>query len=496
MWKTVKRFMKTYARENETICEYFDVCIATIDKDNLYMLRRVCMYISMVYAFLVGLALLIVPNFHMTFADILVIPIILIYFNVNLYTRKPTTHLSTNAVGLICGGFYLSMCLTYVLMDVVSHANSQAIWTPIALVVFPMVYIDRMYKYGIEELFIIIVFGILSMVYKDPALFTRDMFSMVAAYIVAMITAHIILEMRSREGLAMVELKRMSSLDKLTHVLNKDALLHRIENYYAQKEIGTACAMAIIDLDDFKLVNDNLGHNAGDLLLERVGKLLKDSFRAYDIIGRYGGDEFVALMPNMSNVDILEARFKYLEELLQDFCLGNGQPFSASIGAVIDCSSYSWKTVFGIADDALYMSKLSGKATCTTWVIEDKTYPDETVIFIYTQGINPRTRKLIQDEKNYYPIITASKEKEALRSISQYHNNLGAIILEMDEFNEFKMIMKYLKTREGFAKLPVLAIAAYENEMEDAKELGADEVILSNAPYEQYKDMLRKLISM
>ncbi len=488
--------MKTYSRENESISEYFDVCISTIDKDNLYMLRRVCMYVSMVYAFLVGLALLIVPNFRMTFADILVIPILLVYFNINLYTRKPTTHLSTNAVGLICGGFYLSMCLTYVLIDVISHSQSQAIWTPIALVVFPMVYIDKMYKYGIEELFIIIVFAILSMVYKKPELFTRDLFAMIAAYFVSMITGHIILEMRSREGLAMVELKRMSSLDKLTKVLNKDALLYRIENYYSNKEIGSSCTMCVFDLDDFKLVNDNLGHNAGDLLLERVGKLLKDSFRAYDIIGRYGGDEFVALMPNMSNVDIIEARFKYLQELLQDFCLGNGQPFTASIGAVIDNSGYSWKDVFRLADDALYMSKLSGKSTCTTWVIEDNPYSKGAVIAMLTQEINPRVRRLIQDEQEYYDIISSSNEKDILRCICQYHENVAIAILEMDEINEFKMVLKYLKTREGFSKIPVLAIAAYENEMKEAKNLGADEVILSNAPYEQYKVILRKLISM
>lgn len=460
------------------------------------MLRKVCMYISMIYLFMLGLAYLVVPNFEMHFSYYLVIALLMVYFFVNLYTRKPTTDLTTDQVGYTCGAFYFAMVNIFVVMDVYATPNNPAMWAPLAMIVFPMVYIDRMYKYGVEEIIIVIIMGVQSFFHKDFSVFRLDMHVILAAYIISMISAHIILEMRSKEGLAMMELKRISSLDKLTHVLNKDALIQRMENYFLQREANSYCAMLIVDLDDFKQVNDNLGHNTGDMLLERVGQLLKESFRAYDIIGRYGGDEFVVLMPNMKDLSILEMRCRTLQMFLMDFCVGNGQPFTVSIGAIIDQGGMQWQKVFNMADDALYVSKLSGKSCCTTWVVEQKPMDERPIAVVVTNGAHPGLSRLYRGESEKFNILVSTSENEVLRNMSQYHSQIKILFLEMDAINNFGLVLRYLRNRESFFNIPILAVASSEDDAKAAKELGADEVVMKSASDELYKAAMKRLVRM
>ena len=496
MFKNIQRFVKVHNADKERAREYFKLCMSDIDTSNLDNLRKVCMYISIVYVFMLALAVVAVPGFKITFAYWLVIPLLVIYYFINRYIQSSRVKLSTHAVGILCGAFYYAMCLIFMMMDVVSFPNSQALWTPLAIVVFPMLYNDKLYKYGITELVAVIAFCILSYSYKDTHVFIIDAYTIMVAYILSMLAADIVIGVRSREGLAIMELKRIGSLDKLTRVLNKDALLYSIENYYGRKTPESFCAMCIIDLDDFKHVNDNLGHNTGDLLLERVGQLLRDSFRAYDIIGRYGGDEFVVLMPDMADISSLEMRCRTLQMMLVDFSLGNGQPFTVSIGAIIDKSNYSSKEIFRIADDALYMSKLSGKNCCTTWVINNREYSGKPIIVVFTKGDRPGTSKLYRGAGSTFDIISTRTDKETLSYVSQYHNYIKIILLEMDIMDDFEMVVKYIKTREGFADIPVLAVAEAEEDVRHAKELGVDDALMYSTPEAIFVKTIRNLIGV
>ena len=492
-----ENFLNKQKKVNDNIRDYFQLCIKSIDKDNLHMLRKVCMYISMVYMLMFAIAFIVMPVFKIDVTFFLVIPLLAIYFFVNLHISKLKEEISTNATGLICGAFYFSMCIICVCMDVFGNRSLQMIWTPLAFIVFPMVYIDKMYKYGIEELLIILIYAPLGYFNKSIELFRLDLHILVAAYIIAMICAHIILEMRSKAGLTLIELKKMSAIDKLTHVLNKGALLQKIDNYYLQKEAEAPSAMLIIDLDDFKQVNDNLGHNTGDLLLERVGTLLISSFRVYDIIGRYGGDEFVVLMPNMTDPAILQLRCRTLQMFLADVQLGNGQPFSVSIGAVIDKGYHASQDVFRIADDALYKSKIMGKNCVTTWMVEKEPEVSiKPIIINIVENEDDPLAKLGDDSDEYlYKVV--SDVDESIRTISQYRENIKAIVVNMAvEMESDGIILRYIKTREGFSNIPVLAIASTDEEARKAKKLGANKVQKSDLAPEKYRNTINKLISM
>jgi len=335
---------------------------------------------------------------------------------------------------------------------------------------------------------------VMSYFFKPHDVFIRDLYIGIACYIISLFSARIILEMRARETLAMKEVTRLSSLDKLTHVLNKGALIQRIDNYFAGKPLDEYAAMCVIDMDDFKHVNDNLGHTTGDLLLEKVGQLLKDNFRAYDIVGRYGGDEFVVLMPKMSDPAILKMRCKALQMFISDISFGNKAPFTASMGAVITSGECDREEIFSIADNALYKSKIQGKNLCTVWEYE-RNEDIRPIFLILTKHADEMMAKMQDYNGEAIRFITVEDDNEALKVISQTQNRVEVVIVEVDPDKEIgELSIKYIKTREYFERIPILAVTKTEQASAIAKKQRADEVLSFDTPPAVYKKTIDKLI--
>ena len=490
-WSAVMRGQ----RRNDEIKEYFMTCMDSINEGNLYMIRRACKYISITYLFMILIAYITVPDFAVTTPHILMLPLMLFYYRVNLSVLRAET-VSTNMTALICCSFYFLLGVVFTLIDTITYSDKQAYFFPMLILVFPVLYIDKVFKYGIEELGSIVIFTICSYYFKGKEIFLRDMYMILGAYVVSMLLGHIILEMRSREALAMKELKGLSSVDRLTQVLNKGALIQKIENYFQQKTEEDYCSMLILDLDDFKMVNDSLGHSTGDQLLEKLGRLLIESIRAYDIAGRYGGDEFVVLMPQMSDSSILHMRCKGLQKMLSDIDLGNSVPFSMSIGAIISKNIMDSAEVFRMADDALYMSKIVGKNNCTIWKIDNREY-DKPLILALSDGSDDPEKKLRKIKNLEFEILKAATDDEALCMISQHHQQLKAVLVEVNGKKEYGTVtLKYMKKRESFSDVPIIAIAQSEDDVYFAKGLGIDIIYTNDTGGEEYVNTINKLIGM
>lgn len=154
------------------------------------------------------------------------------------------------------------------------------------------------------------------------------------------------------------DLREKASIDGLTGVLNRKAAELQINTLMGDKNCKGYLFM--IDVDDFKTVNDTLGHAMGDLALINLVKLLKENFRKADVVGRLGGDEFIVFMTNTEIQADAEAKGT---EILDILATSTEEPhFTISIGAAAYPGAGSdYESLYLAADHAMYVSKKSGK---------------------------------------------------------------------------------------------------------------------------------------
>lgn len=155
-----------------------------------------------------------------------------------------------------------------------------------------------------------------------------------------------------------------ATTDYLTGILNRSALEKNIRTYFDNRTEPFQSAFLLIDLDNFKQVNDYLGHAMGDDVLKKVAKILTGSFRKTDIVARLGGDEFVVFIQDIPNKSAIASHAeKLLENLQFHFHTAIAEiQVSASIGVAFapehgDC----FETLYEKADYSLYQVKKQGK---------------------------------------------------------------------------------------------------------------------------------------
>ena len=159
--------------------------------------------------------------------------------------------------------------------------------------------------------------------------------------------------------------RRQAEIDQLTGLLNRNAAEQDIN---LAMRIHGAGMMFMIDLDGFKRVNDELGHLSGDALLRDVAATLSEHFRESDVLGRYGGDEFVAFVPVAfgNPQGIAKSRCKEIIEAISSIEIPDGTHAACSVGVAISHNHEStFYDLLEVADRAMYQSKLAGKGTYT-----------------------------------------------------------------------------------------------------------------------------------
>ncbi|MEG2524486.1 MAG: diguanylate cyclase, partial [Oscillospiraceae bacterium] len=160
-------------------------------------------------------------------------------------------------------------------------------------------------------------------------------------------------------------LEHQATLDSLTGLLNHEVTTKQIEDFLQNEGKETAHALFIIDVDKFKDVNDEFGHQCGDHVLLQAATALKNLFRPTDIVGRIGGDEFMVLLKNAVSWELTIERAREVCETMQFLQIGDkgSIKITASVGvAVSDAMSQdSFSKLFSKADAALYEAKRDGR---------------------------------------------------------------------------------------------------------------------------------------
>ena len=161
------------------------------------------------------------------------------------------------------------------------------------------------------------------------------------------------------------ESQRLAMTDGLTGLKNRRAFIHELQKEITRSNrTGSPTSLLLLDLDHFKSVNDTHGHSAGDAVLVAVGRTLLQDCRAYDIVGRWGGEEFIVALPSTDekNALIVAERLRQAIEKLEVLNPnGKRMPLSASIGAVQLRGLESMDAVVDRADRAMYAAKVGGR---------------------------------------------------------------------------------------------------------------------------------------
>lgn len=160
-----------------------------------------------------------------------------------------------------------------------------------------------------------------------------------------------------------LHLKSKAERDELTGLLNRSAFNDLVDFY---KNANEELAFLIMDVDNFKNVNDTYGHEVGDKALKYVASLLSECFRSNDFPIRFGGDEFVVIMTELTHEQkgVIERKLKYINDTLQNNEFTELPKLSVSVGIAFSAKGFG-DDLFKRADTALYKTKEKGRCGYT-----------------------------------------------------------------------------------------------------------------------------------
>ncbi|MHB8455764.1 MAG: putative bifunctional diguanylate cyclase/phosphodiesterase [Acidiferrobacterales bacterium] len=240
-------------------------------------------------------------------------------------------------------------------------------------------------------------------------------------------------------------LKRLAEHDGLTGLYNRAYFVEELERVVARAQRGEQlCALLYIDLDNFKYVNDTLGHAAGDRVLIEAANIMRDRARSSDLISRHGGDEFAVLLYSVGADDALRVAESFRNRLsANSFRYGNNLVnIGCSIGlAMIEKDTKSASDALAQADIACHMAKRHGRNRVHAF---DKTDSDSVTVMSLDMGWSRRIRQAIDNDRfvlAYQPIVRI-KDGEIERH--------EVLLRMLDDHNELIMPQGFLPSAERF----------------------------------------------
>ncbi|TAN52118.1 MAG: GGDEF domain-containing protein, partial [Methylococcaceae bacterium] len=162
----------------------------------------------------------------------------------------------------------------------------------------------------------------------------------------------------------LAQVSEMVREDQLTGALNRRGLDEAFEREATRADRGqTPICVALLDIDDFKQLNDTLGHHAGDQALIHLSNVIKEALRPSDLVARYGGEEFIIVLPNIGIEEAAATVERLQRELTKKFFMHENDRIlvTFSAGVALRAPQESQEDVIGRADMAMYQAKKSGK---------------------------------------------------------------------------------------------------------------------------------------
>ena len=331
-------------------------------------------------------------------------------------------------------------------------------------------------------------------------IFNSKIYQVISRYIEIDGTPYIMEMINALDDDALIDSDGCEELIKKLTGYNKelytDALTGAYNRRYYEDKLRNKmlpAGVAMIDLDDFKVYNDTFGHNAGDQALDTVVQVIRRHIRKTDMLVRYGGDEFLLVMPGIIE-DIFDNKLRQIQECIHaEKVPGYDRlKLSVSIGGVLTGSD-TIESAIRRADQYMYQAKTRKNFVVTEAegrkALEDTTARDNAharksrILIVDDSEMNRAILTDILGEK--FDILEAANGQECIDTLKEYGTSISLILLDiimpvMDGFE----VLDYMNQNEWITDVPVIMISSEDSAatVRQAYELGATDYI--NRPFD------------
>ena len=260
-----------------------------------------------------------------------------------------------------------------------------------------------------------------------------------------------------------------SQIDEMTHLFNKVTTEEMVTEILCQSD-EKKHALMIIDIDNFKSVNDILGHKVGDHIICVVAGVLSSLFRSTDIIGRIGGDEFVVLMRDIPNEQAVTEKAEQLVNVFKKKeNLTIPENISVSVGiAFSEDEDSSFSELFAKSDQALYISKKAGKACFSVHGVEYDILEKNRNVLLWSESRNNASTLEFALPSSVQINIVSGLE-DIREHVAKEDNEIASIYIDVSEMSDSgSKFWETIKSEAWAKKHPIVAICK-EGSMEQIR---------------------------
>lgn len=227
------------------------------------------------------------------------------------------------------------------------------------LIMTPMFMIDKPYFMSLELIVATTVYAIWMHEVKDPEIFKMELANVIIFTLVGIFVHILANSIRIKEFVLIREINIQKDTDELTGLKNKAALTREIGSF-VESSADNKGLFFVLDINFFKAINDKYGHDEGDIILNNLGKYFKEKFVNDEIVGRFGGDEFIIFIKNNDDAEFAKQLaleiYKEVEETIK--LPDPNEKITVSIGiAIYQGEEKHYSDIFKKADIALYKTK-------------------------------------------------------------------------------------------------------------------------------------------
>lgn len=336
---------------------------AEIAANNISTLRYASTLAVILLIALIALAFLLIDNWTPSVFHLLMLPASLLVCAIAWLT-KDTANYRMSIV--LCALFQTMLYACVILIDTLGGPNAPSSFVQLVCIALPPLFVmPARITYGLlgaAEL----LYACMVLVFKNPYIAQYDIYGVLAGVFFSLCVSQLMMASRLNAHDLKLRYEAMSKQDTLSSLYNKRAFFDAARTYLEKRNPNSSCSLSIIDIDNFKGVNDTFGHGAGDRVLSRMGDILIELYRPTDLIARFGGDEFMVLADRMVDDNIIRRRYEKLATRLAEESIAIiGTPITISMGTVLsDDQDVDFSKLLKQADEELYAAKKAGKSRC------------------------------------------------------------------------------------------------------------------------------------